>query len=232
MLLVEDRTFLHYRMDGKKHKPFSPSQVTGVIILLNGRRIHWNCFCNSYNISTALIGDSILRHICIDRICTYSIPGGRIEDFLLPEVQVQLCPHETVIVGSIGGNDLTDKRGVCLKSPMEVFHDLSNVISHFVGRMFVMTLLQRRSGLNCFSELNKLLDQSALITYKPRRKLHRLICWEADDVHLSLQGRKNFCKAVSELRKSSKMSQILTILQVDQFSTVSIIGKPLLSCRF
>ena len=205
MLLVEDRTFLHSRMDGKKHKPFSPSQVTGVIILSNGRRMHWNCFRNSYKISTALIGDSILRDICIDGICTYSIPGGTIEDFLLPEVQLQLCPYEIVIVGSIGGNDLTDKRGVCLKSPMEVFHDLSNMISHFVGRVFIMTLLQRHGGLNYFSELNKLLDQSALITYKTRRKVHRLVCWEADGVHLSLQGRRDFCKAVSDLRKKFKI---------------------------
>ena len=101
-----------------KHPTFSPLQVKGVIKLSNGKHMHWNCFRNSYKVTTALIGDSIVRDICINGVCAYSIPGGTIEDFRRPEILLQLCPYQNIIVGSIGGNDLTTREGICLRNPL------------------------------------------------------------------------------------------------------------------
>ena len=186
----------------KKHPTFSPLQMRGVIKLSNGKIMHWNCFRISYKVTTALIGDSIVRDICINGVCAYSIPGGTIEDFRRPEVLLQLCPYQNIIVGSIGGNDLTTREGICLRNPVDVFNDfmdLVNLLALFVD--IVMTVSQRFGGLSQVTDFNRLLEQSsALSTYKTRRKVHRLQCWEADKVHLTLSGRRDFCKAEGDLR--------------------------------
>ena len=58
-----------------------------------------------------MIGDSLLRDICTDGMCVYSTPGEIVEDFLAPDVLNYLFSCDIVILGSIGGNNITNSSG-------------------------------------------------------------------------------------------------------------------------
>ena len=83
----------------------------------SGRTILWNCFDDDVMIGRALIGDYVLRDICTDGMCAYSILGGIVEVVLTPYVQKHLFCYKKVILGSIDGNNITNHSGKGAENP-------------------------------------------------------------------------------------------------------------------
>ena len=189
----------------KKHERFSARQQQGSVELHSGRTMFWNFFDNDVKIDIALIGDSLLRDICTNGMCVYSIPGEVVEDFLAPDVLDHLFCYKIVILGSIGGNNITTRSGKGAEKPDDVLKKtklLVGLLSEKNITVIVNTLTQRHGGHDWITEYNQLLLASELISHKVRGKLYSLDCWQDDRVHLTLKGRRDFCKSLKELQKS------------------------------
>ena len=187
-----------------KCQKFSPVQENGAIELSSGKVMVWNTFRNDFKVTQALIGDSLIRDICVNGACTYSISGGTVADFLADDVLQQLGYYETIIVASVGGNDLVDKDGYASECHKKVHAAFEVLLDKFAGvakEVLVMTICQRHGGHKSITNFNGLVLTSARKTGNTRKKVYALDCWQADKVHLTPKGKRDFCKAISALRK-------------------------------
>ena len=194
----------------KALKPlFADDQINGRVTKLqpNGRNAEFifNNFVGE-NVHTAIVGDSIFDSVCIRNCVTYSLSGGRIEQFHL--LLDTLSVYRNVIL-AVGGNNLSNW-GEPGEDPSVVVDKLRSLYNAIRGlencpKVIVCSVLKRNCSYWNIQRFNAVLRHSQL----PFFKLHQEVCksnlFLSDGVHLNLKGRKALACAMNKVVREHQL---------------------------
>ena len=193
-------------------RPFNNNNIQEGEINLESlnKTISWFRFNNGYHVDTVMIGDSILRNVIINGAVTMSISGGRVADYMNWEVLNILQTYRNVIIGSLGGNDLTNRQGVQLQTPQQIVERLELLqatLQQAGCSVFLATVCPRFERHNNhpridITNLNALVMSSRSFKYVNQSKFVylRQRDFNNDGVHLTRVGKRNFCPGIKKLR--------------------------------
>ena len=184
---------------------FADDQVNGRVtkLQLNGRNAEF-IFDNfvGESVRTAIIGDSIFDSICIRNCVTYSLSGGRVEQFHL--LLDTLSVYRNVIL-AVGGNNLSNwsEPGEDPSVVVDKLRFLYNAIRGLENRprVIVCSVLKKKCSHWNILRFKAVLRHSQLPFFKLHQEVYKSNLFLSDGVHLNLKGRKALACAVNKVMR-------------------------------